>query len=321
MSALEASSLNYEVAQTFEPDLETLAKVFEKGLKANFADVKVEIVDCPDLTQAPFNLAASGLSGDQVVLEYGGPPYLLPLVNKSKVYDLVSLIRHIKGYETKKFFILGAGAGPFPLIDQNCEGIYNLHVSQNGQVTNGTHYAKTITGGDMELSIVPNSETRTALLGNLYLSEGNPGKIIKVICKKRIGDENFISAMQKQIAEEYKNQLVAVGGAFVMRQGKAKQHVMDQFSKTPLNTEEELNNWLKFYNMPAPLVALGTFVSNEADLDLRLQHFHSFSDHGHGGHYHYDTTPEIVEYEGYFNTGSRVVRIDKPIVTHKIGRD
>jgi hypothetical protein len=35
--------------------------VFEKGLKANFAEVKVEIVDCPDLTRAPFNLAAAGL--------------------------------------------------------------------------------------------------------------------------------------------------------------------------------------------------------------------------------------------------------------------
>jgi hypothetical protein len=54
--------------------------------------------------------------------------------------------------------------------------------------------------------------------------------------------------------------------------------------------------------------------TNECDLDLRLQHFHSFSKHGEGGHYHNDTTPDTVEYEGYFNVGHRIVRIDKPIV-------
>lgn len=90
---------------------------------------------------------------------------------------------------------------------------------------------------------------------------------------------------------------------------------MDDFSKTPLRSEEELNNWLTFHEHTAPLIALGTFVSNEADLDLRLQHFHSFSKHGEGGHYHYDTTPDTVEYEGYFNVGHRIVRIDKPEVS------
>jgi hypothetical protein len=58
--------------------------------------------------------------------------------------------------------------------------------------------------------------------------------------------------------------------------------------------------------------------TNECDLDLRLQHFHSFSKHGEGGHYHYDTTPETVEYEGYFNVGHRIVRIDKPIVNENL---
>ena len=29
--------------------------------------------------------------------------------------------------------------------------------------------------------------------------------------------------------------------------------------------------------------------------------FFIFSRHGDGGHYHYDTTPDEVEYVGYFN--------------------
>jgi hypothetical protein len=50
-------------------------------------------------------------------------------------------------------------------------------------------------------------------------------------------------------------------------------------------------------------------------MDLRVQHFHSFSTHGDGGHYHIDITPDIVEYEGYFTIGHRIVRVDRP---HKI---
>lgn len=108
---------------------------------------------------------------------------------------------------------------------------------------------------------------------------------------------------------------------FILKNGSAHQHVMPNFSKTPLKSDEDINNWLKFYNMPGILIAVGTFVTDEMDLDLRLQHFHSFSKSNWGGHYHYDTTPETVEYEAYFNVGTRLIRADQPIVTHKIGRD
>lgn len=48
-----------------------------------------------------------------------------------------------------------------------------------------------------------------------------------------------------------------------MKEGKAKQHVMPDFSKTPLLNDDDLNEWLKFYNMSAPLIAVGTFVTGE----------------------------------------------------------
>jgi hypothetical protein len=36
-----------------------------------------------------------------------------------------------------------------------------------------------------------------------------------------------------------------------------------------------------------------------------------FSEHGDAGHYHYDTTPELVEYTGYFRPAERLYRIDQ----------
>lgn len=77
-----------------------------------------------------------------------------------------------------------------------------------------------------------------------------------------------------------------------------------------------------FYNKPTKLLKQWFILfCGGQDLDLRLQHFHSFSQSNWGGHYHYDTTPNTVEYEAYLNLAERVVRVDKPLVTHKFGRD
>lgn len=285
--------------------------VLEEALKKNFDEVSVTIVDSPDLTQEPFHLASSGISGDATIIEYGNDDYLLPLVDKSKVYDLIPTIREIESYKEKEFFACGAGAGPFEWKNQNCEGIFNLKVYQNGSTENESHIAQTTATG-MEVLKVPKNETRAALLGNIFLTEGKPGKVLKVVVRNRTGEENFISAMRTGLTEKYlENQVVGLGGVFIMKTGMANIHVMDKFSETPLDTTEQLNNWLTFHDMPAPLVALGNFVSQQTDFKLRFQHFHCFSKHNHGGHYHYDTTPDIVEYEGYFNVAERIIIVDK----------
>ena len=37
-------------------------------------------------------------------------------------------------------------------------------------------------------------------------------------------------------------------------------------------------------------------------LDLRVEHTHGLNkEKCQGGHYHYDITPEVIEYTGYFN--------------------
>ncbi|KAI1285889.1 Ester hydrolase C11orf54 -like protein [Halotydeus destructor] len=112
-----------------------------------------------------------------------------------------------------------------------------------------------------------------------------------------------------------------MGGVFLIKSGKAKIHVMPDFSKTPLTSDDDVNNWLKFFECEAPLVCLSTLHSTESGLDLRMEHTHCFSNHGQGGHYHYDTTPDEIEYEAYYNVAETLHRIDRPKETHNIGRD
>ncbi|XP_036886591.1 ester hydrolase C11orf54 homolog isoform X3 [Sturnira hondurensis] len=161
-----------------------------------------------------------------------------------------------------------------------------------------------------------------ALLANLFASEGQPGKVIEVKAKRRTGKLNFVTCMRQTLEKHYGDKPVGMGGTFVIQKGKVKTHIMSpEFSSCPLNSEEELNKWLHFYEMKAPLICLPVFVSKDPGFDLRLEHTHFFSHHGEGGHYHYDTTPETVEYLGYFLPAEFLYRIDQPKETHSFGRD
>lgn len=51
-------------------------------------------------------------------MEVGGPPYLLPLVRRDKLYDLAALLRHLR---RDPALLAGAGAGPWPYVGVNCE--------------------------------------------------------------------------------------------------------------------------------------------------------------------------------------------------------
>ncbi|CAO1302698.1 unnamed protein product [Diamesa tonsa] len=315
-SNVDHESLPYMGKKTFVPETDKLIKVLEDGLKLNFKEVTVEFVDSPDLSAAPYFLASSGLNGDPTVMEYGENSYLTPLVDKSKHYDLIQLVKLITSYKDKDFFTCGAGAGDFTLFNQNCEGMFNIKVHTNGTVVNKGSIAKTkkdSTLNEIEIVSLNSTDTKAALLGNIFISEGKPGKVIKVTCKQRIGEENFISAMRLALVKKYPKETIGIGGVFILKNGTANIHVMDDFSKTPINTDEELNSWLTWHNMTAPLIAVGTFTSSSLEnFDLRrLEHFHMTSNHGQGGHYHYDTTPDTVEYEGYFVVAERIVRIDK----------
>lgn len=59
-----------------------------------------------------------GLSGNETILDIGGPAFLLPLVKKDKIYDLRPLPKLVND---KECFVIGAGAGPWPYAETNCE--------------------------------------------------------------------------------------------------------------------------------------------------------------------------------------------------------
>jgi len=320
---LIAKDLEIESRLLSLPNLEDVKSVLQKGLAENFDNVEVSVVECPDLTQAPFNLASKGLCGNPRVLDIGGVPYLVPIAQKNKLYDMKDYPK-LTGFSSKEdCLIIGAGAAPWTYLERNAEMMPNLLVKKDGTIIQKTHIARTHDKDQSyELIALPETETKMSLLGNLFLSNGEGGQVIKVSCKKRTGGDNFVSCMRKCLEKEFPTESVGLGGVFCAQKGQLKIHVMPEFSSTPLKSDSDVENWLNFYTMDSKFTCLSVFVSRDPGLDLRVEHTHGLNkEKCQGGHYHYDTTPEEVEYIGYFNIAEYCYRVDRPKVTHMIGRD
>lgn len=292
-------------------------KVLDDGLKKNFSNASVSVVDCPDLTQKPFMLASPGLCGNARLADVGGPGFLLPLPQKDKKFSYSQIAESV---ELPGAFMIGAGAGPCHIVGVNSELIKNVKMDGKGGVTNiNSHIAK-VNPQDGGCILETIDKPEFSLMGNFLCSDGQPGKVLEVKASCRTGEENLMSCLRKALQARYGEKPVALGGVFLVEKGKANLHIMPEFSDTALDSQEKVNSWLKFYEMDAILVCVGELVSHDPGYDLRVEHFHCFSDHGQGGHYHFDVTPKDVEYRGYFVLAESIYRIDQPVKTTQLGR-
>ncbi|XP_071376938.1 ester hydrolase C11orf54 homolog isoform X1 [Centroberyx affinis] len=341
-----------EKVQLHVPTLEELCGVLQAGLKDNFAEAQVSVVDCPDLTKQPFQFPVkgkvsslftilqkyislilhninvfsphtAGLCGKPRITDVGGVPYLVPLVQKDKEYNMNTVSKEV---ELPGAFILGAAAAPFRIAGMNAELMPLVLTEAEGRPAVNSSYFSSINPADGQCLQERFSDKFSGcdfgLLGNLYACEGKPGKVIEVRAKKRTGEDSLVGSLRKTLEGHYPDKSLALGGTFIIQKGKAKIHIMPrEFSVCPLDTNDKVNNWLQHFEVSAPLICQSVLVSRDPGLDLRVEHTHCFSHHGEGGHYYIDTTPDSVEYLGYFMPAEFVYRIDRPKETHVIGRD
>lgn len=290
------------------PPLEDLVECIKNELAQGFKSTSVSVDQCPDLRQTPYNLAFAGLCGSPRVADVGGQPNLAPSPDFSKKYNLLSIARLMEMPEGQGA-LLGAAAGPFHVVGMNSELMPNLSW-KDGEVSNETYFAKVKADGSALCGKLPSHDC--ALMANLFGSAGLAGPVLHITASSRTGTLNFTEAIRKALQDAFGTRTISLGGVFLISKGKAKLHVMPDFSSAPLINDEQKQGWLRFYEMEAPLVCLSLLHSHDPGLDLRIEHTHCFSDHGEGGHYHCDTTPEDVRYEAWFNVAEVLYRIDRP---------
>ncbi|VDO59647.1 unnamed protein product [Haemonchus placei] len=150
------------------------------------------------------------------------------------------------------------------------------------------------------------------LMANLAISEEQgPGEVVHVKCSERKGEDNLPGCIRKELARHYGPSCVSLAGIFVLHQGKADVHIVPDYPSDNFKSMDEVRKWFHMFNVKAPLVCATVFHSYDAGYNLRMEHTHCYSDHNDGGHYHTDTTPDTVVYEGWFTAAEKIYRVDQ----------
>ena len=302
----------------WSPPLEELAPYVREGLEANYAQVDVEVIDCPDLRT--LGCASPGIGGSTVLLEVGGEPYAHNPRYRHVTFDMAEMARDCGQADGSVF---GAGMAYPGVLEGHCGEV--IATLQAG----GVNRSKVARVGQQRQCVVePYASTRHSGLSNLFVSEGRPGPVLKVSVERRTGSErSFTQALRKSLQGHpgigaAGARQVGMGGVFVIEAGQIRSHVMPDYECIAhkyydTETEEVVSDFLQFYEHMGPeLLCLAVFWTGDptgGKLHLRESgehtHFFHMGELNQAGHYHYDVSPDTIRYTGYFNVAAELVRI------------
>ncbi|KAM0730169.1 Ester hydrolase C11orf54 [Formica fusca] len=328
--------VNTLMGELLVPEAMILATCLQFELNKFYVEAIVEWVDCPDLTQPPFYLAAPGLCGNTALLDVGSPSYLFPHPQLKKIYDFKSFLTAV-GRSNNDNLIIGASlhqsfTGQLGELIMNAtfspstEGIMQIDDRSRFIYLVDPNVSKTCRNTESDILYNCNNP-RCSIQGNFFISEGKPGRVLKVKAKERRTHMELTEVIQYTLQKYYgdKSALVGLGGVFVVNNGIVKLHVTPQFLETDLTSNKMVHDWLQYHEVPTPLVAVGTIVNKssfpvlipstgfQTDLELTAKHFHAFSlDAERGGHYYTNIEfNNTAEYLGYFCPAKMLYRMDK----------
>ncbi|XP_011696803.1 PREDICTED: ester hydrolase C11orf54 homolog [Wasmannia auropunctata] len=318
----------------FIPEGAKLAAVLQNELSTDFEEVTVEWVDCPDLTEEPFNLATPGLCGDTAIFDVGGVSNLFPFPQENKIYffkDMVrtfNRLRRVRSTLPNDTLIIGGGLTKVSEEKLLGELIINASFDERTAVIkNKSRFAflKTLEQSKNQkcklIPLIDNTNPKCHMYGNFFFNNGLREQVLKIQAKNRVS-RDFTVALQRAISRFASDgDLMGLGGTFVVKNGKTKHHIIQNDWKGPIRKSTEIRKCVQFCEMPTPVVAFATFLSADRYYYSKFPpkinfltrwHAHSYSAFG-GGHYHetkQNSEDNNVEYLGYFSIATKLYRID-----------
>ena len=310
--------LNIEKSNFTKYSLEKISKALQVGLSNNYKVVEVSIVDCPNLRN--WGCSSEGISGNQKIIDVGGEPYMHDpnFIGAEFDYEEISKI-----IGSQKSYALGAGSGAMSCLDGHCG---ELIINEN-LITSESKSIIARVGRNKECIAEKYTARKHGGLGNVFYTDGVKGKVIKIKIHGRSGEQGSLpQAMRKALKDNLKiekNEHLALAGVFRILNGKIRSHVQPDYSDIKHEYYDPkqmkcVKDFLQFYEPIGPELqgysVLWTGDPTGGDLNLRESgehtHFHSYTKQNIAGHYHFDVTPEEIEYEGYFNTAEEVHRVN-----------
>ena len=310
--------LKIEKSKFKEYSLDKISKALQNGLLNNYKAVEVSVVECPNLRD--WDCPSEGISGNQKIIDVGGEPYMHDPKFIGTEFDYEEISKMIG---SEKSYALGAGSGAMSCLDGHCG---ELVINEN-LITSESKSIIARVGKNKECIAEKYTARKHGGLGNVFYTDGVRGKVIKIKIKGRSGEQGSLpQAMRKALSDNLQikeNEHIALAGVFRILNGKIKSHVQPDYAdiKHEYYDPEQMKcvkDFLQFYEPVGPELQgysiLWTGDPTGGDLNLRESgehtHFHSYTKENIAGHYHFDVTPEEIEYEGYFNTAEEVHRVN-----------
>ena len=310
--------LKIEKAKFTEYSLDKISDALQSGLSSNYKVVEVSIVDCPNLRD--WDCPSEGISGNQKIIDVGGEPYMHDPKFIGAEFDYEEISKMIG---SEKSYALGAGSGAMSCLDGHCG---ELVINEN-LITDESKSIIARVGKNKECIAEKYTARKHGGLGNVFYTDGIRGKVIKIKIKGRSGEQGSLTqAMRKSLSDNLKikdNDHIALAGVFRILNGKIRSHVQPDYKDIKHEYYDPkqmkcVKDFLQFYEPVGPELqgycVLWTGDPTGGNLNLRESgehtHFHSYTKENIAGHYHFDVTPEEIEYEGYFNTAEEVHRVN-----------
>ena len=310
--------LKIEKSKFKEYSLDKISEALQIGLSNNYKAVEISIVECPNLRD--WDCPSEGISGNQKIIDVGGEPYMHDPKFIGAEFDYEEISKMIG---SEKSYALGAGSGAMSCLEGHCG---ELVINEN-LITSESKSIIARVGSNKECIAEKYTARKHGGLGNVFYTDGVKEKVIKIKIKGRSGEQGSLpQAMRKALSDNLKiegNDHLALAGVFRMLKGKIKSHVQPDYAdiKHEYYDPEQMKcvkDFLQFYEPVGPELQgysiLWTGDPTGGDLNLRESgehtHFHSYTKENIAGHYHFDVTPEEIEYEGYFNTAEEVHRVN-----------
>jgi len=310
--------IDIEKASFKKFNLEEIAKALQVGLSQNYKIVNLEIVDCPNLKN--WGCPAEGLSGNQKIIDVGGEPYMHDKRYIGAEFNYEEIAKLIG---SEKSYALGAGSGAMSCLEGHCGELIiddNLITKENKSII-----AKV--GKNKECITEKYNGRKHGGLGNIFYSDGKKDKVLKINIKGRSGKQGSLpqairAALINQLNLKNNNH-IALGGIFRILKGQIRAHVQPDYEDIKHEYYDPklmkcTKDFLQFYEPVGPNLqcysVLWTGDPTEGKLNLRESgehtHFYDFKNKSCSGHYHFDVTPDEIQYEGYFNTADTVYRVN-----------
>jgi len=310
--------IDIEKASFKKFNLEEIAKALQVGLSQNYKIINLEIVDCLNLKN--WGCPAEGLSGNQKIIDVGGEPYMHDKRYIGAEFNYEEIAKLIG---SEKSYALGAGSGAMSCSEGHCGELIiddNLITKENKSII-----AKV--GKNKECITEKYNGRKHGGLGNIFYSDGKKDKVLKINIKGRSGKQGSLpqairAALINQLNLKNNNH-IALGGIFRILKGQIRAHVQPDYEDIKHEYYDPklmkcTKDFLQFYEPVGPNLqcysVLWTGDPTEGKLNLRESgehtHFYDFKNKSCSGHYHFDVTPDEIQYEGYFNTADTVYRVN-----------